>query len=622
MLRMGVASDPSRRQFMKKMASAAAAACASPHRLVRALRGSTNAAYGTASADAPSREKLFQFRYSDVKLTGGPLKDQFDRIHTFYQGLDEDRVLKVYRQRAGLPAPGEDMGGWYDADAFAPGHCLGQFISGLARFADATGDAATQAKVKRLVDGFAATVSSDGFCYASQRAAIAFPAYTYDKHVIGLLDAYQFAGDTSALEVMERATQGALRHLPPRALDRQFEALTEAPDDESYTLAENQFYAYEVTGKREHLEMAERFLLDKTYFEPLARGENVLPGRHAYSHVNALSSAARAYLAQGEPKHLETARNAWDMLEKTQWYASGGWGPNETFIKPGQGLLAGSLPSTHAHVETPCGSYAHFKLARYLLRVTADAHYGDGLERALYNTILGVKDPQGDRFFYYSDYHPATQKTFFPDKYPCCAGTLPQVVADYTISAYFWNSDGVFVNLFTPSEVRLKLPDPNARLIQATDYPAADSTELRLELSVPAEFTVGVRIPSWLRSPARLAVNGKEASVPAEPGTFAHLRRRWQNHDAIQVTLPFSFRTEPIDDQYRDLAALMHGPLMLVALEPGLKLPSRALDSPGMLEPVPYTPLSFEVLQPPEKIRFVPFYAVKEEAYTTYVTQL
>ena len=153
MLRMGVASDPSRRQFMKKMASAAAAACASPHRLVRALRGSTNAAYGTASADAPSREKLFQFRYSDVKLTGGPLKDQFDRIHTFYQGLDEDRVLKVYRQRAGLPAPGEDMGGWYDADAFAPGHCLGQFISGLARFADATGDAATQAKVKRLVDG-------------------------------------------------------------------------------------------------------------------------------------------------------------------------------------------------------------------------------------------------------------------------------------------------------------------------------------------------------------------------------------------------------------------------------------------------------------------------------------
>jgi DUF1680 family protein len=29
--------------------------------------------------------------------------------------LDNDRLLKVNRQKAGLPAPGDDMGGWYDA---------------------------------------------------------------------------------------------------------------------------------------------------------------------------------------------------------------------------------------------------------------------------------------------------------------------------------------------------------------------------------------------------------------------------------------------------------------------------------------------------------------------------
>jgi hypothetical protein len=45
------------------------------------------------------------------------------------------------------------------------------------------------------------------------------------------------------------------------------------------------------------------------------------------------------------------------------------------------------------------------KLARYLLSFTGDAHYGDGLERVLYNTILGAKDPDGDSdFFYYSSY--------------------------------------------------------------------------------------------------------------------------------------------------------------------------------------------------------------------------
>ena len=57
--------------------------------------------------------------------------------------------------------------------------------------------------------------------------------------------------------------------------------------------------------------MAKKYLLNATYFDPLSRGENVLPGRHAYSHCNALSSAARAYLVLGDPKYLDAIRNAW-----------------------------------------------------------------------------------------------------------------------------------------------------------------------------------------------------------------------------------------------------------------------------------------------------------------------
>src|SRR5690349_1018320 len=57
--------------------------------------------------------KLQQFGYGDVALLEGPLREQFDHNHAFYRSLDEDALLKPYRQRAGLPAPGEDMGGWY-----------------------------------------------------------------------------------------------------------------------------------------------------------------------------------------------------------------------------------------------------------------------------------------------------------------------------------------------------------------------------------------------------------------------------------------------------------------------------------------------------------------------------
>ena len=128
-----------------------------------------------------------------MKLTGGPLRSQLDRIHASYQGLDEDRLLKVYRQRAGLPAPGEDMGGWYDADGFGPGQVLGQIISGLARFYNATGNPATQAKVQRLVNGFAATIDSDDYCFPCLKVLHRVSRLIlWTRLLIGLVDAYQF----------------------------------------------------------------------------------------------------------------------------------------------------------------------------------------------------------------------------------------------------------------------------------------------------------------------------------------------------------------------------------------------------------------------------------------------
>ena len=61
-----------------------------------------------------------EFPYGAVQLTGGPIKQHFDRIHAHYLALDNDRLLKVFRERAGLPAPGPDMGGWYDTTASCP----------------------------------------------------------------------------------------------------------------------------------------------------------------------------------------------------------------------------------------------------------------------------------------------------------------------------------------------------------------------------------------------------------------------------------------------------------------------------------------------------------------------
>lgn len=601
----------SRRAFLKGASASIAALSLAPHLRFRAnekLAGPT---------------KLLPFRYGEVRLLGGPLGNQFDRIHRAYVALDNDRLLKPFRHRAGLPDPGEELGGWYQGpDANNPGQCFGQYLSGLSRFAGVTRDASTYAKVRNLVAGFGQTVAPDGFSYADKQAATFAPAYDIDKNQIGLIDAYQCAGLAEAKDLLPRIVRGAVPYLPSRAFD-QYENPRQSPVDESYTLPENLLNTYELTGDAYFLAVARRFFLDGSYFDPLARGTNVLPGLHAYSHVNALSSACKAYAVLGDNKYLLAALNAWEMIERTQQFASGGWGPNEKFVEPGKGLLGESLLNTHASFETPCGSYAHCKLARYLMGFTGESRYGDVMERVIYNTVLGAKDPSGTgQFFYYSDYHAGAQKTYHSDKYPCCSGTLPQVVADYAINCYFHDESGLYVNLFAPSQVRWNLRGQEIRLAQNTRYPDADSSELRFTLDSDAEFSLFVRIPGWLESHAQISVNDKPLEIPAERGSFAAIRRKWKNNDTVQIALPFTLRTDPVDDRHPDIIALMWGPLMLVAIDAPLEIPGNAiLSSAGAMKARPYRASEFELIRPAGSVTFKPFYKVQSETYTTYMRQ-
>ena len=70
------------------------------------------AAVSPVIAATGSPASLSVFDYSQVELLDSPLRRQFDTNHAFFLRLDDDRMLKIYRQRVGMPAPGPDMGGW------------------------------------------------------------------------------------------------------------------------------------------------------------------------------------------------------------------------------------------------------------------------------------------------------------------------------------------------------------------------------------------------------------------------------------------------------------------------------------------------------------------------------
>jgi hypothetical protein len=563
--------------------------------------------------------------YGNVTLLDGPLLDQFRAQHATLMAMDEDALLKPYRSAAGMPAPGDELGGWYNASAsfdpprdmhgFIPGHSLGQYISGLARAYAVTGDEASRQKVQRLVAGFASTITPrlyDGY---------PLPAYLFDKITIGLIDAHALTADPQALAALNDALDAALPHLPEKALTRpQMQARPHANMaftwDESYTLPENLYLAWRRgAGTRFHA-LAGRFLLDADYFDPLARGENVLPGKHAYSHVNALSSAMQAYLADGNPMHLLAAKHGFDFV-LAQSFATGGWGPNEGFVVPGSGALGDSLNSTHASFETPCGSYGHFKIARALLCVTGDSRYGDSMERVLYNAVLGALPMRPDgTAFYYADYNVSGSKKYFEYKCPCCSGTLGQIVADYGISAYALSDRGAIVNLYLPSRLGWQQHGRPVTLEQASAYPLDSSVQLTVRIATPQTFSITLRIPAWAGPGSAITVNDKSVPQPIVAGTFHELRRTWGDGDRIGLELDRSLRLERVDDQHPDLLAVMHGPLALFALGERF-LPFTRSALMGIRQSAPRSS-EWQVSTADGAQRFKPYYALGLETTRLY----
>jgi DUF1680 family protein len=521
------------------------------------------------------------------------------------------------------------MGGWYDDGndfnekdnfhAFIAGHSFGQYLSGLARAYAVTGSKETQAKVHRLVRAFGETVEPTGKFYVDYR----LPGYTFDKTNCGLIDAHEFAADPNALAVLKRATDAVLPHLPEKALSRAEQEARPHKSiaytwDETYTLPENFFLAYQRSGDPRYKELGERFIYHE-YYDALAENHNALPGKHAYSHVNTFSSAMQAYLVLGDEKYLRAATNGLRMVQE-QSYATGGWGPDEAFVVPGQGLLAASLGKTRSSFETPCGAYGQFKITRYLLRVTKDSRYGDSMEQVLYNTVAGAKPIQPDGVsFYYSDYNSdAAKKVYYKDKWPCCSGTFPQLAADYGISSYYPSSEGVYVNLFLPSRVSWTQGGTHITMTQKTSYPTANTTQLELEMPRPEKFTVYLRVPAWADTKTRISINGKKVDGDVVAGKFFELSRTWKTGDRVEYEIGMPLSLQAVDNENPQIVALRRGPLALFATG---NLP--ATFSRAQLLAATAASQSSEnwlVQGDAGKITFRPFASINDEPYRLYHT--
>lgn len=568
------------------------------------------------ASSAQSKRVIEPFNYNGVRIDGGSLRRQIDEVRDYYLHIPNDDLLKGFRARAGKPAPGVDLGGWYTSDTF---HVFGQIVSGLARMYAATGDQACRDKVNALISEWGKCIESDGFFYYSRTPNA--PHYIYDKMVCGLVDAYLYCGNKDAIRHLSTITNWAIKNL-----DRKNAASATVDPTEWYTLSENLYRAYLATGDAKYKDFA--CVWEYTpYWESYNTREGIFKRAgafHAYSHVNTLSGAAAAYEVTGEKHYLDTIKNAYDYLQAHQCFATGGYGPDEHLI-PEDKLPDKLLDSTNSF-ETQCGSWAAFKLCKYLMSFTGDARYGDWIERLAINGIgASISSSPDGSVFYYSNYNlaGASKQNIYP--WACCTGTRPQAIADYCDLTYFHDSDSIYVNLFTPSTVKWNRGSAAVTLEQRTRFPEEDKIMLTIHTPKPLEFALKVRVPGWMMGEMLALVNGKPVEVDINSLHWAVFQRKWKNGDQLTLRMQMDFKAEnfPVCCGERYPTAIIKGPVVLAVRQTSLQQPPATLidftDLGKSLTPSPGEPLTYHLFTDPS-VLVRPFYNFRQgERYLVYL---
>ena len=558
--------------------------------------------YSTASAaDAPVRPKIvFQaepFALTQVRLLDGPFKHAQELDHQYLLSLDPDRLLHTFRINAGIPTTAQPLGGWEDPKCELRGHFVGHYLSACGLMYASTGDERLKQKAAAVVAGLAECQAKLGNGYLSAYPEsfldrvetlkpVWAPYYTLHKVYAGLQNVYVYCGNQQALEVCKRFADWVIAR-NGKLTDAQMQAML---GNEHGGMNETLANLYGLTGDARYLAIARRFN-HMQVIGPASKRQDRLTGLHANTQIPKFIGTARQYELTGEEWFKTASTFFWDTVVNERSYVIGGHSDGEHF-SPKEKLSEALGPDT---TET-CNTYNMLKLTRHLFCWDPQPQYADYYERALYNHILCSQHPETGMMCYYLPLRSGSNKNYNGplDSFWCCTGTGVENHAKYGESIYFHKQCDLYVNLFIASELDWKAKGVKVR--QETKYPDEPWTRLVFTSDQPHQFGLHVRHPWWATEKFEICVNGEKQAVESKPGSYAVLSRDWKSGDTLDVSMPFTLRTEGFRDNPRRFA-FMHGPLVLAAqVAPGRPFPVIVADEKQLLaslQPVAGKPSTF-----------------------------
>jgi uncharacterized protein len=615
--------------------------------------GATYAPDGTAGAAAAVPR-------ADVRLLDGPFLGNQERNLAYLLFLDPDRMLRSFQLNYGRPSRAKPLGGWESPTSMIRGHVTGHLMSALAwAYADtgttardhdrlalkAKGDylvaqlASLQARAPKAGyhPGYLSAFPEQYFTWLEngQWSRIWSPYYMIHKYLAGLIDQYQLAGNTQALDVAIRLADWVDR----RTANLSYQHMQTILQVEFGGLPEALANLYAITGDRATLTTAERFYHAR-FLDPLTANLDYLEGAQCNVSTPKVIAALRLAEETGSERYWNAAFNFWRIATAHHSYAVGGMGNFEDWGRPD--VIAGALSNYNCE---GCVSYNMLKLTRLLhFHDPGNPAYMDYYERTLVNHLLGTQDPGSPHGFvaYYTglaagahkqvpaNYFPGADENVFAtnyDTFTCDTATGLETPTRFTDTIYSRDPDGALrVNLFIPSRVHAD----GLTLRQATNIPEAPTTTLAVEAG-SRTMTLRVRVPAWATS-ARATVNGRpqptlvtpnwaELPAPGARPAVVEVTRAWRPGDELRVAFGLNLALQRAPDNPR-VAALAYGPVVLAALT-GAAAVMPSIDASTVTQ-VNTSPLNFEAVgsygaaQGFSILSLIPVCDVVHQRYTTY----
>lgn len=590
-----------------------------------------------------------------VKILPGVFRERMDVNRQYLLELDTNCLLQNFYLEAGIILPGLQVvdnpetanlhWGWEAPTCQLRGHFLGHWISAAAKLIAADGEPELRVKLDKIVSELARCQELNGgewvgsipekyFTRLIKNQYIWSPQYVMHKTIVGLSDAYIYAGNTQALDILSHLSDWYITWTEKAAETNPHAVYA----GEEAGMLEVWAQLYQLTKDEKYLTLAKRYA-DAGLFRKLKEGKDSLTNCHANASIPFTHGAAKMYEITGDSDWLEVIKLFWKAAVTDRgMFSTTGMNAGEFWVPPH--MLGHFLGSTDQEF---CTVYNMVRTASYLLKYTGEAQYADYIERALYNGFLAQQNAQTGMPAYFLPLGAGSRKKWGTKTrdFWCCHGTMVQAQTLYPELVWFTDGDKITAAQYIPSEFTAEMNGANVTVSQTTGmkyyndqaffdekYDGQMSRWL-LKFSVkcdkPVRFTLSLRVPEWAKGVV-LEVNGKNTAAPVKDG-WLDITADWQN-DSVQVFFPSELRAETLPDM-PELMSVVDGPIVLAGItgsDCGINGADK-LNEQFMPQrehtygTFPWRQNSWRTRNQPQSVMFRPLYEVTDEEYTVYFTK-